>query len=151
MRILLILLIAAWPVRAEEGPMTLARLAEIVFAIDETAQNRGPVFQLRIDSVPLVIVTDAGADRMRAMSPIRAVDGIQPSELARMMQANFDTALDARYAIADGTLWSVFIHPLSPLKKSQLVSGLGQTVNLAKTYGTFYTGGALTYGGGDSG
>ncbi|MEM9429928.1 MAG: hypothetical protein AAGA32_10575, partial [Pseudomonadota bacterium] len=47
--------------------------------------------------------------------------------------------------------WSVFIHPLSPLKKSQLVSGLGQTVNLAKTYGTFYTGGALTYGGGDSG
>ncbi len=31
------------------------------------------------------------------------------------MQANFDTALDARYAIAKGALWSTFIHPLSDL------------------------------------
>ena len=68
----------------------------------------------------------------------------------RMMQANFDTALDARYAVAKGQLWAVFIHPLSPLKKDQLISSLGQTVNIARTYGTLYTGGALQFGGGDS-
>ncbi|MEM7524503.1 MAG: hypothetical protein AAF360_12240, partial [Pseudomonadota bacterium] len=70
--------------------------------------------------------------------------------LLRLMQANFDTALDARYAVAQGRLWSVYIHPLSALGKDEFISGLGQTVNLARTYGSLYTGGALTFGGGDS-
>ncbi len=138
------------PAQEAEPPMTLSRMAEIVFALDEDALNQGPMFQMTIDGVEVIIVTDPSADRMRAMTPIRPIDGLQPSELARMMQANFDTALDARYAIAQDTLWGVFIHPLAPLKKNQLISGIGQTVNLAKTYGTFYTGGAFTYGGGDS-
>ncbi len=155
-RILVALVMLAAPVLAQEDsvvepPMTLSRMAEIVFALDEAALSNGFSFQLNVDGVTVLIVTDPGADRMRAMSPIRPIDGLAAGELARMMQANFDTALDARYAIAQDTLWSVFIHPLSPLKKDQFVSGLGQTVNLAKTYGTFYTGGALTYGGGDSG
>ena len=67
------------------------------------------------------------------------------------MQANFDAALDARYAIARGQLWAVFIHPLSPLKRDQLISGIGQTVNIALTYGSTYSGGATSFGGGDSG
>ena len=68
----------------------------------------------------------------------------------RMMQANFDAALDARYAVANGRLWGVFIHPLSPLEKDQFLSGLVQTITVAKTYGTGYTGGAAVFGGGDS-
>jgi len=39
------------------------------------------------------------------------------------MQANFDSALDARYAIAKGKLWSAFIHPLSELNEEQFFSG----------------------------
>jgi hypothetical protein len=67
-----------------------------------------------------------------------------------MMQANFDSALDARYAVAQGRLWAVFIHPLSPLERDQFISGIGQTVNVAQTYGSLYTGGAMQFGGGDS-
>jgi hypothetical protein len=66
------------------------------------------------------------------------------------MQANFDTALDARYAVAQGRLWGVFLHPLSPLERDQLLSGLAQTVNVALTYGESYSGGASVFGGGDS-
>ena len=87
---------------------------------------------------------------MRAMVPIRAIDGMSEEDLRRVMQANFDTALDARYAVANGRLWGVYIHPLSPLRRDQLISGLGQTVNLALTYGGLFTGGALSFGGGDS-
>ena len=68
----------------------------------------------------------------------------------RLMQANFDTALDARYAVAQGRLWGVFIHPLSPLEHDQFLSGLAQTVNLALSYGQSYSGGASVFGGGDS-
>jgi hypothetical protein len=84
------------------------------------------------------------------MVPIRSANELTSEDMMRMMQANFDAALDARYAVANGTLWAVFIHPLSPLKKDQFISGLGQTVNVASTYGTLYSGGAMQFGGGDS-
>ncbi len=136
--------------QALKPPMTLERMSEIVLALDPNAQSNGNAFQLVIDSVPLVIVTDPEADRMRIMTPVANVADVSPEQLVRMMQANFDTALDARYAIARGTLWSTFIHPMSPLEKNQFISGLGQTVNLVKTYGTLYTGGGRTFAGGDS-
>ncbi|KIC21848.1 hypothetical protein [Leisingera sp. ANG-Vp] len=138
------------PPEATEPPMTYERLGRIIFALDENAQPMGAGFQLSISGVPMLVVTDPAADRMRAMVPLRPAEGLTAEELMRMMQANFDTALDARYAVARGQLWAVFIHPLSPLEKDQLISSLGQTVNIARTYGTLYTGGALQFGGGDS-
>jgi len=135
----------------QEPDMTFARLSEIILAVDPEAIVRSNTLQLTISDVPVLVVTDSTADRMRAMVPIRAADGLEPDEMLRLMQANFDSALDARYAVAQGRLWGVFIHPLSPLQKNQLLSGLAQTVSLAQTYGTLYSGGANVYGGGDSG
>jgi hypothetical protein len=103
-----------------------------------------------IDDVPVIIITDPRADRLRAMVPIRDATDMTPDEVMRVLQANFDSALDARYAVAQGRLWAVFIHPLSPLERDQFISGLGQTINVAKTYGSLYTGGATQFGGGDS-
>ena len=135
---------------AEERPMTLERMGAIVQTIDPEAQVFATGFQLTIEDVPVIIVSDPAADRMRAMVPIRSAEGLEPDELMRLMQANFDTALDARYAVANGRLWGTFIHPLSPLEREQFISALIQTVNLARTYGTLYSGGAQTFGGGDS-
>ncbi|MCL6283812.1 hypothetical protein M3P21_09755 [Ruegeria sp. 2012CJ41-6] len=134
-----------------EPAMTYERLGRIIFALDPEAQPSGPGFQFVIDGMPVLVVTDAQADRMRAIVPIRSANELTAQDLTRMMQANFDSALDARYAIANGTLWAAFIHPLSPLEKNQFISGLGQTVNVARTYGTLYSGGAVQFGGGDSG
>ena len=67
-----------------------------------------------------------------------------------MLQANYDSALDARYSIAKGQIVSAFIHPLKELDKNELISGIGQVVNLVLSYGTTYTSGAMTFGGGDS-
>lgn len=133
-----------------EPDMTVARMAQIVQALDPEAVIQPNAMQLTISDVPVLIVLDARADRMRAMVPIRSAEGLEPEELMRLMQANFDSALDARYAVAQGRLWGVFIHPLTPLRKDQLLSGLAQTVGVALTYGTLYSGGALTFGGGDS-
>lgn len=133
-----------------EPAMTLQRLAEIVQALDPQVVARGPALEFTLDDIPVIVIADARADRMRAMVPIASADGLGPDDLMRMMQANFDAALDARYAVANGRLWGVFIHPLSPLEKDQFLSGLVQTITVAKTYGTGYTGGAAVFGGGDS-
>ncbi|MEP5761979.1 MAG: hypothetical protein ABJ327_22235 [Litoreibacter sp.] len=133
-----------------EEPMSLPRLGEIIKTLDPDADFAGASFRMVIDDIPVLIVTDPRADRMRAMVPIRDASDMTPEEILRVLQANFDSALDARYAVAQGRLWSVYIHPLSPLKKDQFISALGQTINAAKTYGTLFTGGAMQFGGGDS-
>ncbi|APX13664.1 hypothetical protein BWR18_03470 [Tateyamaria omphalii] len=140
----------ALPEAPLEPPMTLLRMAEIIRAIDPEAQPAGNAIQFTIDDIPIVVIADPVADRMRAMVPIRSADGLDASELMRLMQANFDSALDARYAVAQGRLWGVFIHPLSPLEKDQLLSAFVQTINVARTYGQTYSGGATVFGGGDS-
>ena len=146
---LVILLLGALPARAEEL-MTIPRLEEIVRAVDPDADITPNAMALTIEDIPVIVVHDASNDRMRAMTAIRSAANIPADELMRMMQANFDAALDARYAVAQGRLWSVFIHPLGDLRKDEFLSGLGQVVNLALTYGSTYTSGALTFGGGDS-
>lgn len=140
----------AAPVLAQEGQMTAQRIAEIVLDIDPDAQLTPGGIELTLEDIPVLIVMAPGADRMRAMVPIASVEDVSAEEMSRMMQANFDTALDARYAVAQGRVWGVFIHPLSPLEREQLLSGLVQTVNLARTYGTLYSGGANVFNGGDS-
>ena len=157
-RALILLMAIALPLSAQEAeeapppepPMTLDRLNQIVTAIDPEAQSNGRVWHFRIAETEILIVTDPVADRMRAIAPVREAAGLSSEDLARMMQANFDAALDARYAIGQGTLWSAFIHPLASLEKNELLSGLGQVVNLKESYGSLYSGGALQYGGGDS-
>lgn len=140
----------AKPEAETEPDMTMQRMARIVFALDDKAVARGNAIEFSISDTPVLIIADPVADRMRAMVLIRSAEGLGNEDMLRMMQANFDTALDARYAVAKGRLWGVFIHPLSPLRKDQLLSGLAQTVAVAQTYGTVYSGGALTFGGGDS-
>ncbi|MFK7945098.1 MAG: hypothetical protein AB8B85_19600 [Paracoccaceae bacterium] len=144
-----VLIMASLPARAHD-PMTPERMLEILQAVDADAAQQGTLIQVTIEDIPVLIVFDPRADRMRAITPIRSADALSPEDLTRMMQSNFDTALDARYAVANGKLWAAFIHPLSPLNKNELLSGLGQVVNLALTYGSTYTSGALSFGGGDS-
>ena len=145
----------AGPSRAQDraevpGGMTLDAMGEVIARLDPAVERAGPAFRFTIEDVPVLIVSDPRADRMRAMVPIRSAEGLSDADLMRMMQANFDSALDARYAVAEGRVWAVFIHPLSPLREDQLISGIGQTVNAALTYGTLFSSGEVQFGRGDS-
>ena len=150
LRIFAILMLLTSSVAAQEVPMTVERLSEIVLDIDPDAALTPNGLELTLEDIPVLIVLAPGADRMRAMVSIASAEDVTPEEMLRMMQANFDTALDARYAVAQGRVWGVFIHPLAALEREQLLSGLAQTVNLARSYGSLYTGGANVFGRGDS-
>ena len=150
LRIFAILMLLTSSVAAQEAPMTVERLSEIVLDIDPDAALTPNGLELTLEDIPLLIVVAPEADRMRAMVSIASAEDVTPEEMLRMMQANFDTALDARYAVAQGRVWGVFIHPLAALEREQLLSGLAQTVNLARSYGSLYTGGANVFGRGDS-
>jgi len=134
------------------GPpaMDNQRLEQLLKRIDPGLAGRTGLWSLDIEGFQTLVITDQRADRMRVLVRVAATESLDRDRLYRTLQANFDAALDARYCIAKGALWSAFIHPLSPLTEKQLFSALAQTVNLAATYGTTYNSGALVFGGGDS-
>ncbi|MEM1047151.1 MAG: hypothetical protein AAGL24_13395 [Pseudomonadota bacterium] len=131
-------------------PMSIARLDALIRRAGEDVQRQGTRWVFKVADRQIQVVSDPRADRMRILVPVRDVSGLDARELYRLLQASFETALDARYAIAGEMVWSVFIHPLRTLDDTEFLSGLGQTINLAKTYGKEYTSGFLSYGGGDA-
>ncbi len=130
--------------------MNNQRLQALIEEIAEDIEGRSGYWRFTLQDYPTSVITDEKADRMRIIVPVAEIKDIDAALLTRLMQANFDSALDARYAIARGILWSAYIHPLSELTEHQFIDGLAQTVNLAATYGTTYSSGALIFGGGDS-
>lgn len=128
----------------------LDAIAEVIDAVDSKAERQGNNWEFSIDEAQILVVTDAVNNRMRILTPIAMADSVPPEGLLRLLQANFDTALDARYAVAQGLVWGTFIHPLDSLDTRDFASGLLQTKSLADTYGTSFSSGALSYGGGDS-
>ncbi|MFN2334376.1 MAG: hypothetical protein ABR550_08130, partial [Wenzhouxiangellaceae bacterium] len=130
--------------------MTGERLIALLGSLDPEAQRNGNGLQFSIGDRVHILIFDPEADRMRLMSPIAEAEILGPELMQRILQANFDSALDARYALAQGIVWSVFVHPLSTLNEDFLASALGQVHSAAETFGTTFSSGMLTYGGGDS-
>ncbi len=85
-------------------------------------------------------MTDENHNRMRTMTPVAQADFLSPDDLRTLLEVNFDRALDARYALYKGALWSVYIHPLRELGESQFEDALrqlsSQLSTLADHYGT---------------
>lgn len=159
MRVLRLALLGLWicavPHAAAAGAsrhqtMDIARLGQILSALDPHVVRQGNGWRMQIGERVVLVTADARVGRMRAMIPIRGAGRLGADDLRRMLQANFDSALDGRYAIAQGIVWSIFVHPLEGLDKDHLIAGLAQTVTLARTYGTLYSGGSVQFGGGDS-
>lgn len=130
--------------------LTVEEMSDVVQRLDPEAEGGDSHWSFKIEEVRLTLVYDEDRDRMRVVAVIAPVNELTPEQIVRCLQANFDSALDARYALANGALWSAFIHPLGSLDRGELISGIGQTVNLVTSFGTTYSSGALVYGGGDS-
>lgn len=96
----------------------------------------------------LLVVTDQHHNRMRIMTPIIAQEQLDKDVLILLLEANYDRALDAKYALSEGALWSVFTHPLKELTDEQFIGCTGQVATLADNFGSSYASGNLFFGGG---
>ncbi len=129
-----------------EGEMTPKILQDIITALANEVKVENNTIQFSYKGVEMILVYDMTADRMRMMTPIIATKNLQEGMLRKAMEANYHTALDARYAIFDEVVWSVFIHPLSDLKPSFFKSAILQVATARATFGSEYTSGAMSFG-----
>ena len=107
-----------------------------------------PVFMwtLRVQGVPVLIQTQESANRMRIVAFVAQAEDVPPDGIVLAMEANYHSALDARYAITDDWLVAAFLHPFKELDGNQFVMGLYQTVHCAITFGDSYSGGTMVFG-----
>lgn len=139
--------VLAQPTPAEFSlePMDIERLDAILQEQLEDIATQPGQWRFSINEIPVVVVADVNADRMRIFSPVVNVEKLNPEQIQKMMLANFHTALDARYAISNGFVVTTFIHPLSSLQERDLLSALNQVSSLAATFGTNYSSGELLF------
>ena len=88
--------------------MNNKRLDDLIRQITQDVVGQMGNWQFLIDKRDILVITDETHNRMRIMSPVTTQDRLNKDELARLLEANFSSALDAKYALRDQTLWSVF-------------------------------------------
>lgn len=103
-------------------------------------------WHFHVGPFPVRIQTQESANRMRIVAYIAEADRISHDDFVRMMEANSHSALDARYALDNGYIVSLFLHPFRELNLQQFVLGFYQVISCAETHGTDYSGGTLSYG-----
>jgi len=119
--------------------LTIAQKAVII-------NENNNIIEYELDGIRIYLITDELNNRMRMMSGIVEIDKLQENDLQTLLEANYDRALDAKYAISNNVLWSVYAHPLKELEKEQILDALIQVKNLVVNYGTTYNSTDMIYG-----
>ena len=134
---------------AGRQPMTNKKLDDLIRQITSDVVGQMGNWQFLINKRDILVITDERHNRMRIMSPVTTQDRLNEAELTRLLEANFSSALDAKYALRDQTLWSVFTHPLGELSDEQFLDCVAQVANLANNFGQSYASGNLFFGAGE--
>lgn len=97
------------------------------------------------EEILIYVFSDETHDRMRIMAPIGELKAIEARTLQVLLQANYDRALDARYALRGREVCAVTVHPLATLAPDDFAGFLDQTVKLVKNTGTSYASSELMF------
>ena len=125
--------------------MTQERMASIIGELVGKYEGTPNQITFEINGAPLMLISNTQANRMRLLAPIISADDMTQEHLVASLISNYHLALDARYAVGNGILYSAYIHPLKELTRAQLESAIRQVVTLRATFGTGYTSGELTF------
>lgn len=127
--------------------MTPEKMHAVIKELGTKVSFSGNMIKFEYDQTQLLCVFDVNANRMRIISGIAEVANVTSEELFTALVANFHTALDTRYAISNGIVYSAFIHPLQSLSEKELRSAIKQVARASNTFGTEYSSGGLYFPG----
>jgi len=125
--------------------MENAQLERIIEIISDTVRGQNGRWEFFVEGVPMICITDEYNNRMRIISAVKEEKDVTSEEIKAILQANFHSALDVRYAIAEDILWVAYIHPLGELTKEQIVNAMSQVYNAYVTFGTTYSSTELVF------
>ena len=130
--------------------MDVAQLRALIFGLADQAEGGEHAWHFVYRGVQMACMTDSGFGRMRIVAPIIEASELRPDHMYAMLDANYHSALDVRYAISDGMVMAAFIHPLVPLDEEQVRAAVRQVASAVQTFGGSYSSGELVFGPGRS-
>ena len=119
--------------------MNNAKLGKIIKEQSAEVEGKAGYWQFKYKNTYLLLITDEKHNRMRLITPIIEEEKLPENYFKNALRANFHTALDVKYALADGMMWCVFIHPLKELSEEQVIDAMSQVYYGAMTFGTTYS------------
>ena len=125
--------------------MTTATIGKLLDSYLGDVQGESGFWRGMRDEVLVYVFSDDTHDRMRIMSPVGELREAEPKVLQLLLNANYDRALDAHYAMRGLELWTVAVHPLATLAPDDFASYIGQVVTLVKNTGTTYASSDLVF------
>lgn len=131
-----------------------ARLDALIRGLDGVSGNieSEPGFWLfEYQGRTVYVVINPVNGQLQIMAPIVPVNMLNHATLIRTLEANFSATNEARYAIAKGLVWSVYVNSLATLVESEFVTSLKQVVSTAKKFSGLIVLEEPTSGGNDSG
>lgn len=143
---LVLMFLVATNVLAQD--MNNEHLERIIRKLGHSVEGQSGYWQMQYRDRFLMTITDEGHNRMRIITPIIEVKKLKKKTLLAAMNANFHTVLDVKYAISDGTIWSIFVHPLKELSREQVEDAYAQVYMAAATFGGSFSSTDLEFPGG---
>ena len=132
-------------VSAFSQKMDNQKLEKIINSVSDSVAGREGYWQFKYFDWHMLMITDKNHNRMRIISPIAETKDLTTDMLTKSLEANFHSVLDAKYAISDEIMWSVFVHPLKELSENQVKSAIKEVYSAAATFGYSYTGSDLIF------
>lgn len=126
--------------------MNQKEMEEIVANKVKVINQKKGYITFTYQKVKMALISDAKYDRMRIIASITKYSTLATEKKNLIIEANFHSALDARYAVSKNILYSAYIHPISALGKDELESALNQVATLARTFGSTYSSSELSFG-----
>jgi len=130
-----------------ENSMTQDEMENIIINNVELIDHNKGYVVFKYKKVKMALISDVKHDRMRIIAPITEYSEVTAEQKDLLMESNFHSALDARYAVSNGLLYSAYIHPMSPLSQKELEDAINQVSTLALTFGSTYSSGVLSFSG----
>lgn len=127
--------------------MNNEKLQDIYTSVSDSINGNLGGWQFFVKEVPMISITDTNHNRMRIISPIADSNSLNEDLIKAALVANFHTALDVKYAVSDGVLWSVFIHPLKELSEHQVKDAVSQVYHANINFGTTFSSTSLSFPG----
>lgn len=122
------------------------RLGKIIEQVSDSISGQPGYWQFKYFDRYFLVITDEAHNRMRIISPIIEEEKLDETFYKKSLEANYHTALDVKYALAEGLMWSIFVHPLKELSDAQVKDAIKQVYSAAATFGYAYTSTELVFG-----
>ena len=110
---------------------TIELILKQIFSTATLTRKTKDVWQIDRDGMTILIILSEDKSWLRILTAIAPLQEIQPL-LIPILEANFETTGEIRYALAENALWAVYHHRVASLLEEDFCHAIDSLMSLAQ-------------------